>query len=91
MSKDMFSGVGNTEWLMRVLKENIIEVTFTKTNGEDRVMKCTLKEDIVPTYEKKTDRQKAKNDSVVSVWDVEKKEWRSFRHESVKAIQLDIL
>ena len=49
------------------LKLGPCEVTFTKVNGESRVMVCTLDEGVVPQYEKKTDRTKASNDDVVSV------------------------
>ena len=39
--------------LLEALKNNLCTVTFTKVNGETRVMPCTLKEDVVPTVEPK--------------------------------------
>ena len=69
------------------LKQGPCEVTFTKVNGESRVMMCTLEEGVVPQYEKKTDRTKASNDDVVSVWDLDKSAWRSFTVSSVTSFK----
>jgi len=34
--------------LVGILKSNICNVTFTKVNGEQRTMPCTLKEGVIP-------------------------------------------
>jgi len=34
--------------LLRDLRENVIEVTFTKVNGESRVMRCSFKPEVLP-------------------------------------------
>ena len=52
----------------------------------ERLMKCTLAEGIVKPHEKKTDREKAANNNIISVWDVEKDAWRSFRLDTVLEI-----
>jgi len=65
------------------LQSNICKVTFTKTNGELREMVCTLRDDIVVPHEKKTERVKEVNESVMAVWDCEKNAWRSFRVDSI--------
>ena len=49
-------------------------------------MKCTLAEGIIKPHEKKTDREKVPNDNILSVWDIEKDGWRSFRIDSVLEI-----
>jgi hypothetical protein len=87
----LFAGSGGREWLQGLLKEGNVIVTFTKSTGEERKMKCTLKEGVVPLYEKKTDRAKAKNDEVLSVWDLDKNEWRSFRLDSIKTVEFGII
>lgn len=69
------------------LKHGPCEVTFTKVNGEERVMRCTLEEGVIPIYEKKTDRTKAPNDNVVSVWDLDKSDWRTFTVSKVTAFK----
>lgn len=71
------------------LKTYTAKVTFTKVDGSERIMKCTLNESLIPqsTEEKKTDRVKAENDNVLAVWDLEAEGWRSFKIDSVKSVQ----
>ena len=49
-------------------------------------MQCTLLESIIKPYEKATDREKKVNEDLISVWDVEKDAWRSFRYDSILEI-----
>jgi hypothetical protein len=77
----------NREILLKALKEHECTVTFTKVNGETRVMPCTLKEDVIPKVERKG--TKKPNESVVSVWCLDKKEWRSFRLENVVDLHIN--
>lgn len=76
------------ENIMEFLRANVAEVRFTKSDGTIRHMKCTLREDLVVPYVKKTDRVKEANTDVVPVFDVEKNEWRSFKVDSVQSISL---
>ncbi len=69
-----------------ILRNNVCEVKFTKTNGEVRTMKCTLLPDYLPelTTKEDTDAPKKKeNFEVINVWDIDEEGWRSFRQESV--------
>ena len=77
----------NRELLIEALTKHECTVTFTKVNGETRVMPCTLKADIVPKVESKG--TKKPNESVVSVWCLDKKEWRSFRLDNVVDLQIN--
>jgi WYL_2, Sm-like SH3 beta-barrel fold len=72
--------------MMNMLQSGIVNVKFTKVDGTERVMKCTLAEGIVKPHVKTTDREKKVNDDIVSVWDVDKDAWRSFRLDSVLEI-----
>ena len=72
--------------IINMLNNGIVNVKFTKTDGSERVMKCTLMESFVKPHEKKTDREKKENDNIVSVWDIEKEGWRSFRYDSIISI-----
>ena len=72
--------------IMNMLKNNIVNVKFTKTDGSERVMKCTLMEEFIKPHDKKTDREKKVNEDIFSVWDVEKEGWRSFRYDSIISI-----
>lgn len=69
------------------LVKNVCDVKFTKVDGTERVMRCTLKSDLVPAPEHKPERNRTVNESVLPVWDLEKKGWRSFRIDSVLELQ----
>ena len=71
---------------MNMLKSGIVNIKFTKVDGTERVMRCTLAEGIVKPHEKTTDREKKVNENIVSVWDVDKDAWRSFRYDSILKI-----
>lgn len=68
------------------LQESVSNVTFTKKNGDKRVLKCTLMAKHLPPIEVKEGEEKAErkvNTDVLSVWDLENEGWRSFRLDSV--------
>jgi mannitol/fructose-specific phosphotransferase system IIA component len=72
--------------VINMLQTGIVNVKFTKTDGSEREMKCTLLESIAIPHVKKTDREKKINDNIISVWDVDKQDWRSFRFDSIISI-----
>ena len=78
--------------LIEALQAHKCIVKFTKVNGEVREMPCTLREDIVPKYERKTPMKDAtgKVQNTLSVWCTDKNEWRSFRVDSVQELRLDL-
>lgn len=80
-----------TKWLKGMLKVDVATVTFTKKDGTDRVMKCTLNPDQLPAVPV-TEGKKARkvNEDVIAVYDVESKGWRSFTIKSVKTVQFTI-
>ena len=77
----------NRNILIEALTKHECTVTFTKVNGETRVMPCTLKEDVIPKQEPKG--TKKLNEAVVSVWCLDKKDWRSFRLDNVVDLQIN--
>jgi len=68
------------------LQDNICEVTFTKVNGEVRVMPCTLRADILPVVENKQTKVSEPKTETISVFCTDKKEWRSFRTMNVTGL-----
>ena len=74
------------------LKGNVCEVTFNKVNGDQRVMTCTLKEEMLPPAKKDEPLTQKKvreiNENVVSVWDVNAQGWRSFRVANVTGFEI---
>jgi hypothetical protein len=76
--------------LTDILKQNICEITFTKVNGEQRVMPCTLKADVIPTVsvDNLTENKERKiNLDNLSVWCTDKNEWRSFKVANVTEVK----
>lgn len=76
--------------ITEMLKRSVCTVTFTKVNGENRTMPCTLRDDFIPQVElkesKEPTKERKKSDTVLSVWCTDKNEWRSFRLENVTEI-----
>ena len=68
------------ETLIKNLQKNVMQITFNKVSGEERVMHCTLNETFVP--ETGTNNKK-NNDEVLPVWDIDIGAWRSYRLDSI--------
>lgn len=77
-------------WLKNMLHMGPVLVTFTKTDGTERELNCTLKEGDTIPYVKTTDRVKKINEEVCPVWDIDKQEWRSFKYESVTKVNINM-
>ena len=79
-----------TEWLKGALKTNIVDVTFTKKDGTERVMNCTTNPDIVPKVEiKEGSKPRKQSETTMRVFDTDIKEWRSFTVKSIKHLSVE--
>ena len=87
------------DWIRSLLQKGPITVTFTKADGTDRVMKCTLNTELGAKY--KTEvlvenevavqaKPKKVNTDTCQVWDTEAGAWRSFRWDRLKRIDFKI-
>lgn len=77
----------NEQTIKDALHNGVVVVSFTKTNGELREMRCTLRADMIPqTPVVEGKEPKKENAAVQAVWDIEKQAWRSFRFDSVNTI-----
>ena len=89
------------KWLKSHLAAGKVTVTFTKKDGEERVMDCTTSTTLVPpapiteVHVTNTDnpidfpvvkREKKKNDDICSVYALDVNAWRSFRWDSIKNV-----
>ncbi len=74
------------ESIRSLLKNNVLKVVFTKTDGSVREMRCSLQEQFIEVYEKKTDKVKPENDNIISVWDLDNNGWRSFKVDSIQSV-----
>ena len=78
--------------LKTFLKEHVCEVTFTKKDGDKRIMTCTLDNTLVPVVEleegaePKKPRGLKNPNNTLSVYDINAKGWRSFVIKNVTAV-----
>jgi uncharacterized protein (UPF0216 family) len=84
------------EQLSKLLHTGECVVEFIKVNGEVRTMPCTLNELLIPPApikvltEGEIPKVKKENLEVMSVWCLDKKEWRSFRIANVISAKVKI-
>lgn len=78
--------------VLRDLRQFVAEVTFTKVNGQQRVMRCTLRPDLLPekyVTEEAAEREfHETNQETIRAWDLQANGWRSFRMDSVSYFQV---
>ena len=75
--------------MAEMLRQRDVLVTFTKKDGSQRVMRCTLRPEALPemiTESTRTSTERRELDSTIAVWDLDLGAWRSFRLDSVVEI-----
>ena len=80
----------NQEWrdgLKETLSKGEGTISFTKLNGQERVMRCTLQEGVIPTYSEKGTQTKPPSGETLAVWDLDKNEWRAFRYDRITSVK----
>ena len=85
------------DWVRSLIQKAPVTVVFTKADGTDREMLCTLNGDYIPTtavpvgpvdgivQESKKPRKEPDVHSI-RVFDLEKMEWRSFRFDRLQRV-----
>lgn len=72
------------------LTKSVANITFNKTDGTVRHLLCTLMAEHLPEQipidENVRHVPRKENDSVLAVWDLDNKGWRSFRLDSITNI-----
>jgi WYL_2, Sm-like SH3 beta-barrel fold len=81
-----FTAEEHKEEIWNKLNDGTIQVIFTKKDGTERIMNCTLHEDYVPEIK----GTKAINPDVIAVYDVDAEGWRSFRWDSIKKVNYGV-
>jgi hypothetical protein len=83
------------EDIKKLLHEHTLNVIFTKKDGTERAMHCTLLPEHLPAIDKQEGDEvkplKKQSEESIAVWDIDKKAWRSFRIDSIvsyKALSL---
>ena len=78
------------DWTRDLLHEQEIEIKFTKADGTVRSMQCTLNEDLGAVHVNTGGSGKPINDNVCVVWDCKQQEWRSFRWDRLRTIEVKL-
>jgi len=89
------------EWVKSLLQKGDVTVTFTKADGTDREMRCTLNPEQMPAVPvstgpvdgivKEAKERKKPDEHSLRVFDLEKKEWRSFRFDRLRKVSTEIV
>lgn len=90
MQANIINGVdvdSRRQQFLQYLREGTITVGFTKKDGEDRRMNCTLI-NIPADKQPKGDAPERKGTSL-AVFDVDKQDWRSFNLENVFELKVN--
>lgn len=82
-------------WLKGALHngQSPVHVTFTKKDGTEREMQCTLAESLIPSAKQPaatTEATSQTSGSALRVFDTVVQEWRSFRWDSIKSVTLSL-
>jgi len=73
--------------ILNSIKDKSITVSFTKKDGSNRDMLCTLAESLIPEDKKPKTENTKFSDDALRVFDLDKQEWRSFRWDSIKTVK----
>lgn len=87
---NVFDSSESREWLKDVLRNEGAEIVFTKVDGDERVMRCTLNESKIPAEFAPKGSKRAHSDESIAVFDIDANGWRSFRWDSVKAVSFSL-
>ena len=80
-------------WVKGLLHDDNVKnlrITFTKSDGTDREMRCTLLESAIPSDKVPKGTGREAPTATQRVFDLDKGEWRSFKWEAVKRVEFDL-
>ena len=76
--------IPDRNFILKQLYRGVVNLTFTKTNGESRTMNATLATQLIESNQlKESSPNPPGNDDLVVCWDVEEKGWRSFKVSTI--------
>lgn len=71
--------------LKAALTESVVRVEFTKLDGTHRSMLCTKNAISIPAAAIPVGTGKKPNDTIISVYDLEKAAWRSIKIDNIQS------
>jgi hypothetical protein len=80
-------------WVKGLLHDTVIKdlcITFTKSDGTDREMRCTLIKANIPSDKIPKTTGRPASETTQRVFDLDKVEWRSFRWDTVKQVNFTL-
>lgn len=80
-------------WMKGLLHDTNVEnlcITFVKSDGTDRTMRCTLVESNIPTDKTPKGTGREAPSTTQRVFDLDKQEWRSFKWDAVKNVSFSV-
>ena len=83
-----FNNVIGVNFLREVLSIGVMEINFTKKDGTDRKIVCTLDCLRIPVEDTPKKTREWTSTEILPVYDLENKGWRSIRLESIKTMSL---
>ena len=78
---------GIREKVVTILQSGICTVVFTKKDGTQRTMRCTLNDKHLPAVDRHSEQQRSAE--ALSVWELDLDSWRSFRFDRLQAVALE--
>ena len=80
------------EWMQSILKTERVNICFTKADGTERWLHCSLHPDLIPAekLQKEEASTRKRSTEAQSVWDIDKNDWRSFRWDSIKEFSFNL-
>ena len=80
-------GLFSKEGIVEALRDSVLELKFYKKDQSERVMYCTLSDEVLPETLTESNGGRSPNqdpeDDQVVVWDIEADAWRSFKMSSL--------
>ena len=72
----------NKDTLLSMLHCRVVEMKYRKADEEVRILRGTLKEDLVPKQVKAEDEE-SPSPNLVTLWDIDAQGWRSIRTDRI--------
>lgn len=82
------------DFLKTIKSEKIVKIKFTKKDGSERIMRCTLDFSVIPPNKRPHKLELEKiiklmyQNNILRVFDVEKEDWRSVNFRNVDYLMI---
>lgn len=76
--------------LKQLVENGVVTVIFTKADGSERTMNCTLLSEYLPAAKSPQLLTEDTHPDTLSVWDVDANGWRAFKISNVKSVTVKV-